>query len=86
VVFADQGERLDAVSGLSEDLHVLDGVDHDPEATPNERLIVGDHDSDLRWPCPFNHRCGGSLGSGSHGRVVRRGVCRRTAPFARACR
>jgi hypothetical protein len=43
---AGQGDRLGAVIGLAENLHVGGDVDENPEPATDERLVVGDDDAD----------------------------------------
>jgi hypothetical protein len=57
VVPAGQGDRLGPVAGLAEDGHAGGGVDQDPEAAPDQRLVVrDDHADGHETACPVGMR------------------------------
>ena len=52
-----QGDRLGPVAGLTQDRHPGGGVDQDPEAAPDQRLVVGDDHADgHETACPVGMR------------------------------
>jgi hypothetical protein len=46
VLAADDGDRLQAVAGLGDDVEVVLGREDEPEAGADELLVVGDDDAD----------------------------------------
>lgn len=46
MVLAGQGDRLGAVTGLAEYLHIGGRLDENPEPAAHQSLVVGDDDAD----------------------------------------